>query len=152
MRINDTVLGASLLAIAVAVFLYARTLPPVPGQDYGAAVFPMLVACGLGGSGLLLVVTGLRSRGGAPAAAGWTHGRAGWGRLGAVVALAVGYIVASGPLGFIPVSIALLAALFLLFGARWWVALLVAVLVTAAIWRGFGGLLRVPLPRGLVWF
>lgn len=152
MRINDTVLGASLLAIAVAVFLYARTLPPVPGQDYGAAVFPMLVACGLGGSGILLLAAGFRSRGGAAVAAGWTHGPAGWGRLGAVVALVIGYIAAAGPVGFIPVSFVLLAVLFLLFGARWWVALLVAALVTAAIWRGFGGLLRVPLPRGLLWF
>ena len=152
MRVNDAVLGAGLLALALAVFLYARTLPPVPGQEYGAAVFPMLVAWGLGGAGGLLVVTGARHWQGAWVAAAWTRRPAGWKRLGAVAALVVFYMVASEPLGFMPVSVSMLFALFMLFGARWWVAALVAAVVTVAVARGFGDLLRVPLPRGPWWF
>lgn len=152
MRVNDAVLGAGLLVLGLAVFLYARTLPPVPGQEYGAAVFPMLVAWGLGGAGGLLVVAGTRHWQGAWVAAAWTRRPVGWGRLGAVAGLVVFYMVASEPLGFMPVSVSMLFALFMLFGARWWVAALVAAGVTVAIARGFGDLLRVPLPRGLWWF
>ena len=32
MRINDAILGAVLLAFALAIGLYARTLPTIPGQ------------------------------------------------------------------------------------------------------------------------
>ena len=48
MRINDAILGAVLLAFAVAVGLYARTLPAIPGQEYGASVFPTWIALALG--------------------------------------------------------------------------------------------------------
>ena len=51
MRVNDAITGFALLAFAIATFAYARTLPAIPGQDYGAAVFPMLVAAGLAGCG-----------------------------------------------------------------------------------------------------
>ena len=77
MRVNDALLGALLIALAVALALYAQTFPNVPGQEYGAAVFPTLVAIGLLGSGALLVRSGLRSRAPAIAWADWARERHG---------------------------------------------------------------------------
>ena len=58
MRIHDSVFGALLLAGALALFLYARSLPGLTGQDYGPELFPMLLAIGFAGCGLVLLVSG----------------------------------------------------------------------------------------------
>lgn len=62
MRINDAVTGAVLLAVALAIVLYARTLAGMPGQRFGPDLFPTLIALGLGACGAALVVRGLRRR------------------------------------------------------------------------------------------
>ncbi|MBY0294793.1 MAG: tripartite tricarboxylate transporter TctB family protein [Methylobacterium sp.] len=151
MRLNDAVIGGLLLALAVAVFLSARTLPDVPGQRYGAAVFPMLVACGLGGCGLALTLAGLRHWEGAVTPAPWMRSPAAWGRLSATLLLILFYIAAAEPLGFLPVAFVVLFALIVLLGGRWWVAALVAALVALVVAKSFGSLLLVPLPRGFLW-
>jgi putative tricarboxylic transport membrane protein len=61
-KFNDAVFGVVLLVGAIALFLYARTLPDMPGQDYGPALFPSLLAVGFGLCGLLLVASGWRAR------------------------------------------------------------------------------------------
>jgi putative tricarboxylic transport membrane protein len=151
MRFNDALIGAALLLLALAVYLYARTLPPIPGQQYGAAVFPSLIAAGLGGCGIALVASGLRKWQGAMVPAAWTSSRPAWLRLGATFALLVFYILASNRLGFVPVSAIILFALFAMLGVRWWLAAILALAVTVVIARAFGSLLLVPLPRGLFW-
>ncbi|WP_407518618.1 tripartite tricarboxylate transporter TctB family protein [Methylobacterium oryzisoli] len=151
MRFNDALIGGVLLALAIAVFLSARTLPAVPGQQYGAAVFPMLIACGLGGCGLVLTVAGLRHWEGAVTPAPWMRSPAAWGRLALTLFLVLFYIVAAEPLGFVPVAFVLLFALIVILGGRWWVAALVAAVVTVIVAKSFGTLLLVPLPRGLLW-
>ena len=121
-------------------------------QDYGAAVFPMLVAWGLGIAGTLMIIMRERKPSGPAGDGDWARRPANWGRIATVGGLIVFYIVAAGPLGFMPTSVLVLVTLFMMFGSRWWVALLVACVVTLAIERGFGGLLRVPMPHGLLWF
>jgi putative tricarboxylic transport membrane protein len=149
MRINDAVTGGVLLVFAVAVFLYARTLPALPGQQYGAAVFPMLIACGLGGCGALLIVSGLRHWQGAVTWGAWARSPRAWRNLAVTVGLVVFYILAARPLGFIPVSIVILLVLCILLGTRWWLAAAVAAVATLGIYKSFTDLLLVPLPRGI---
>lgn len=151
MRFNDAVIGVLLLVIAVAVFLYARTLPDIPGQEYGAAVFPVLVACGLGLCGVALTVSGARNWHGAVALAPWTNYPAPWIRVVALLAAILFYIFAAEPLGFMITSTLTLFALFMLLGSRWWIAAITAIAVSLLIERSFGNLLLVPLPRGLFW-
>jgi putative tricarboxylic transport membrane protein len=150
MRVNDALIGAIILAFAVATFVYARTLPPIPGQEYGAAVFPMLIASGLGGCGVLLVTSGLRRWEGAVAWNDWARTHHAWVKLAAVFALVLGYILASYAIGFVPMSILLLLVFFTLMGVRWWIAVPVALAATLLIQQIFSGLLRVPLPLGLL--
>jgi putative tricarboxylic transport membrane protein len=60
------------------------------------------------------------------------------------------YIVAAPALGFVPTSIAILLVFLLMMGVRWWIAAAVAVAATVLIQQTFVGLLRVPLPLGLL--
>jgi len=61
-RVNDAVIGAVLLVLSLAVVWHVRSFPTIPGQTYGAALYPFLVGCGLGVCSLLLIVKGLRER------------------------------------------------------------------------------------------
>lgn len=151
MRFNDALIGVLLLIVSAVVYFYARTLPDIPGQEYGAAVFPVIMACGLGLCGAALTVSGARHWHGAATLAAWTNDSAAWVRLIALLAAILFYIFAAEPLGFMITSTVTLFALFMLLGSRWWVAALVAVAVSLLIERSFGNLLLVPLPRGLFW-
>jgi putative tricarboxylic transport membrane protein len=68
----------------------------------------------------------------------------------AVCAALVLYIVAAGPLGFIPTGVILLAALFLKFGVRPVRSIVTAFVATLLIHTAFYKLLKVPLPWGLL--
>lgn len=151
MRFNDALIGAFLIILGIVVFLYARTLPAMPGQQYGAAVFPMLVACGLGGCGVVLSASGMRRWEGAMFLADWTGDPRAWARVGGAIALVLLYIFGADYLGFVITCALILVALFLMLSVRWWLAIIIALVVTVAIERSFGSLLLVPLPRGLFW-
>jgi putative tricarboxylic transport membrane protein len=150
MRINDAIIGAVLLAFAIAMFAYARTLPAIPGQEYGAAVFPVLVAMGLAGCGVVLIASGFRHWQGAVTWSDWAQTHHSWVRLVVIFALILAYIVAAPALGFVPTSIAILLVFLLMMGVRWWIAAAVAIAATILIQQTFVGLLRVPLPLGLL--
>ncbi len=150
MRINDAVIGAVLLAFAIAMFAYARTLPAIPGQEYGAAVFPVLVAMGLAGCGVVLIASGFRHWQGAVTWSDWAKTHHAWVRLVVIFALILAYIVVAPALGFVPTSIAILLVFLLMMGVRWWIAAAVAIAATILIQQTFVGLLRVPLPLGLL--
>ncbi|MBD2750449.1 tripartite tricarboxylate transporter TctB family protein [Microvirga sp. BT688] len=150
MRINDAIIGAVLLAFAIAMFAYARTLPAIPGQEYGAAVFPVLVAMGLAGCGVVLIASGVRHWQGAVAWSDWAQTHHAWVRLVVIFALILAYIVVAPALGFVPTSIAILLVFLLMMGVRWWIAAAVAIAATILVQQTFVGLLRVPLPLGLL--
>jgi putative tricarboxylic transport membrane protein len=150
MRFNDAVIGALLLAFAIATFAYARTLPAIPGQDYGAGVFPMLIATGLGSCGVLLIASGIRQWHGAVTWSDWARSHHAWAKLVAVFGLILAYILAAQAIGFVPMSVLLLVVFFVLMRVRWWVALPVALCATLLIQQTFSSLLRVPLPLGLL--
>jgi putative tricarboxylic transport membrane protein len=58
------------------------------------------------------------------------------------------YILASETVGFIPIALVFLVALFFWLGVRPVPAVLTAVVTTIAIHWFFSTMLRVPLPRG----
>jgi putative tricarboxylic transport membrane protein len=63
LRINNWLFGAALIVAAIAIILDALSFPEVPGQNYGPALFPDIIAAGFILCGLALVIDGIRSRG-----------------------------------------------------------------------------------------
>ncbi|OYW34669.1 MAG: hypothetical protein B7Z41_01405 [Rhizobiales bacterium 12-66-7] len=47
MRVNDLILAIAVMIGAAALAAAASTLPPIPGQKFGADVFPMAISGGL---------------------------------------------------------------------------------------------------------
>ena len=156
MKVNDAIWGALLLLLSAVLLVHVQSFPRIPGQQYGPALFPGVIAVGLALCAALLIVKGIAAR---------THGheRAQWiafepwtrsHRHLLAFALTLGanvfYIVAVDALGFIPTGIIYLAVLLAVFGvrARWILPL--AVVSTLVIHTAFYKLLRVPLPWGLL--
>lgn len=139
-----------LVALAAAILWHIQGYPAMPGQRFGPAWFPGLVAAGLGVCGLLLVYAGVRQ--GSPwlALPDWMFRRRPALGVAAVVGGLVFYIFAADKLGFHIVGLALLLLWTRLLGATWRTAAAVAVLATVAIHLAFYRALRIPLPWGLL--
>lgn len=151
MRANDAICGLVVIAFAAAMIALTASFPALPGQDYGPALFPRVLGTGLIICGGLLVWNHARARDGQRqwvALAPWT--REPW-RLGSFVlmlAMLLLYIFVSETVGFIPMALVFLLALFLWFGVRPVPAVIIAIIATVTIHEFFSTLLRVPLPRG----
>jgi putative tricarboxylic transport membrane protein len=122
----------------------------MPGQKFGPAWFPGLIAAGLGLCGVALVFSGARR--GAPwvAIPEWIHRAA---PLRAVLAVLGGllfYALAADRLGFHLTAIPLVALWVRVLGASWRVTAAVAVIAPLIIHLAFYKLLRVPLPWGVL--
>ena len=121
----------------------------MPGQKFGPAWFPGLIAAGLGICGFFLIVAGVRQHGPWLASPEWLHrGRPALGVASVVVGLLF-YIFAADTLGFHLIGVVLLATWIRILGASWRVAAVVAVVATVAIHLSFYKALRIPLPWGL---
>lgn len=150
MRLHDAALGALLLGFAGWVWWLTTFFPAFPGQDYGPNLFPRILAAGIGLCALVLVARGLRRRGPLLAWEAWAREPARVVSVLALPAAVLAYIWLSGPLGFLPTAFAILAGLSLWYGARAAVALPVAAGLALAVHWFFAGLMRVPLPRGVL--
>jgi len=150
MRLNDALIGAALFLFAVALAIYSQTFPPIPGQQYGAAVFPTLIAVGFAGSGLLLILSGIRQ--GTPLVvwADWARERHGLRNVAATIAAILVYILVSETLGFILTMTPILLLMLRLFAVPWVTSIAVALLATFLIQYIFGEFLYVPLPWGVL--
>ena len=131
--------------IGLAAILLARDFPPIPGQVYGPALFPVALGVGLA---LCAILVALQAPvpAGAPAT---VRGRIA--ALGAALApllVMLGWDVMGWPL----MAFGLGAALLMLAGTRPVPALLAGAAVAALTWVIFAMVLRVPLPRGLLTF
>lgn len=156
MKLNDAVWGALLMLLGSAILVHVQRFPTIPGQRYGPAIFPGLIAAGLAVCGALLIVRGIAVR-------DTDGGRAPWITLGAwtrsprhvlafaaTVGVNVFYILCAEKLGFIPAAFVYLAVLFAVFGVRpLWIAP-IALASTLLIHTAFYKLLKVPLPWGLL--
>jgi putative tricarboxylic transport membrane protein len=156
MRLNDAVWGVLLSLLAAAILVHVQSFPTIPGQQYGPALFPGLVAVGLAICGGFLIFHGLVARrldvGHVRwfALAPWTRSRRQLIAFAVTLGVNVFYILVVDRLGFIPTGIVYLGALFLVFGVRLRWVLPLAVVLTLVIHTVFYKLLRVPLPWGVL--
>ena len=150
MRLNDAVTGAVLIALAAALAFWSRGFPDIPGQQYGAAVFPTLIAAGLAGSGLLLVAAGIRQGRPVIAWADWAAERHGLRNVVVTLAAILFYILAADVLGFILTMTPILLILFRLLHVGWLTSIGMSVAATLVIHYLFVNQLYVPLPWGLM--
>jgi putative tricarboxylic transport membrane protein len=149
-RINDAVAGAALIALAIAILVHIQGYPLIPGQKYGPALFPGLIAVGFIATGLLLVVRGFRAGFPLLVLGAWMRVPGLVANFLAVCAALVFYVLAVAPLGFIPTGFVILLALFLKFGVRPASAVATAVATTLVMHWLFFKLLKVPLPWGIL--
>jgi putative tricarboxylic transport membrane protein len=152
MKINDALAGAALVALGAVVLWHIQGFPPMPGQKYGPAWFPGLIAIGLIACGALLVGARLRAANSEPLLAlpGWTRRARPAASVASVIAGLLLYVLAADTLGFHIVAAALLLTWSRLLGASWRLAVPVALAATVVIHLAFYKLLKVPLPWGLL--
>lgn len=152
MKVNDALAGAALVALGATVLWHIQGFPPMPGQKFGPAWFPGLIAVGLVGCGALLVVARLRATTSEPPIAlpAWTRRAKPLAGVASVIAGLLLYVLAADKLGFHVTAAALLLVWSRLLGATWRLAVPVALAATVAIHLAFYKLLKVPLPWGLL--
>ena len=151
MKINDALGGAALVALGAAVLWHIQGFPPMPGQKFGPAWFPGLIATGLVVCGLLLMATRLRATAPQPLMQlpDWVRRPRAVAAIFGVVAGLLFYIFAVGTLGFHLTAMLLLLLWSRLLRASWTLAVPVAVVATVVIHLAFYKLLKVPLPWGM---
>ena len=152
MKLNDAVFGLLLTALGAWVIFAVQGFPKIPGQPVGPALFPGLIACGLCLCGVLLMAQGWRERDGQPWMAfdDWVRSPRHVLALAVLLGAIVLYIVAAEVVGFLPLAVLTLLALFLVLRVPPGRALLIAVIAALVIHFAFYKLLRVPLPWGVL--
>jgi putative tricarboxylic transport membrane protein len=152
MKLNDALIGAALVALGAVVLWHIQGFPPMPGQKYGPAWFPGLIAGGLVACGALLMVGRARATDVQPlfALPEWARRMRPVASVVSVIAGLVVYVLAVDPLGFHITAAALLLVWSRLLGASWRLAVPVSLAATVVIHLAFYKLLKVPLPWGLL--
>ena len=170
MKVSDRVTGAMLVGLGGAAYWGGSLLPPVPGQQVGPDVFPMVIGAALVLCGVLIMLGVGRtfeeeeeivtSATGEVAKAGTLEPRRGWvqdllhGGWKVLVppAALFFYYFASERLGFWITASLMVFTLAWSQGAKLKWALALAVVAPALVHLVFYKLLRVPLPVGLLAF
>ena len=149
MKIHDTLSGAGLAALGGVVLWHIQGFPAMPGQKFGPAWFPGLIAAGLVRCGALLAAQGLRRGGPWLTIPAWTRSARPAIGVASVVAGLLFYVLAADKLGFYLTALVIQLLWLRLFGASWRVTLPVAIVATVVIHLSFYKLLRIPLPWGI---
>jgi putative tricarboxylic transport membrane protein len=152
MKINDAVFGVVLLALGLVVLVHVQGFPKIPGQQFGPALFPGVVAAGLVICGVLLIASGIRQRAKVPwfRIADWVRSGQHIVAFAALVLGVIAYILWADDLGFLLLAPVHLFVWFVVLRVRALPAAITAIVVTLLIWYAFYKLLRVPLPWGLL--
>jgi putative tricarboxylic transport membrane protein len=122
----------------------------MPGQKFGPAWFPGLIAAGLAICGALLVLKSARHRAASVELPGWLHSRGARNGVAALLAGLLAYILVADRVGFHVTGIVLVTLWVRVLGASSRTAVLVGIIGTVAIHLAFYKLLRVPLPWGVL--
>jgi putative tricarboxylic transport membrane protein len=150
MRINDSILGALIALLGAVVLWHVQSFPVIPGQKFGAALFPGVVASGLLICGLLLTVRGVRNGGPLLAMDTWARDPLTFLRFVSVPAGLLFYVLTSDFLGFhVAATLAMLGWL-LVFGLKPLPSVAMALLFPIVMHLAFYKILRVPLPWGIL--
>ena len=128
---------------------HIQSYPAMPGQKFGPAWFPGLIAVGLVVCGALLAVHGLRHRAPLLELPQWVRKPRPAAGVAAVIAGLLFYVLAADTLGFYLTALAIQIVWMRLLGASWRLTLPVALLATVVIHLSFYKLLRIPLPWGI---
>ena len=161
MQLSDRFTGLFLIALGGVAAYGGSRLPPVPGQQVGPNVFPMVVGAGLILCGAMIALgigrhfedeaeadLAAHSAGDpvAQGARGW------WGGLMALVppGLLLFYVFAVDRLGFLVTAATIVLTAAVALGARLRLAVPLAIGAPLFVHLVFSKLLRVPLPPGLV--
>ncbi len=122
----------------------------MPGQKFGPAWFPGMIAVGLIVCGALLAAQSLRVKEALVTLPAWLgHLRPTLG-VAAVVAGLLFYVLAADALGFYLTALLILTVWMRVLGASWRLTLPVAIIATVVIHLSFYKLLRIPLPWGIL--
>jgi putative tricarboxylic transport membrane protein len=163
MHLPDRVTGLFMVALGGLAAYGGSRLPPVPGQQIGPNVFPLVVGIGLAICGAMIAfgvgrhyeeeaeadlakISGRITTETADAPSHW------WRGLKALVppALLIFYVLAVDRLGFLPTAAMIVLAASLALGARLRLAVAMAIGAPLFVNLVFVKLLRVPLPSGLL--
>lgn len=160
MRISDRHSGLFLVALGTVAAYAGSRLPPVPGQQIGPNVFPLVVGIGLAICGLMIALgighsfedeaeADLAAHSD-PAPAEAPKSR--WSGLVALLppGLLVLYVYGSEWLGFVPTAFAIVLTMARALGAGWKLAVPLALVTPVVVHLLFAKFLRVPLPIGFV--
>ena len=123
--------------------------PAMPGQNFGPAWFPGLIAVGLIVCGALLALQSARSTAPLLAPPAWIRSPRAVAGVASVIAGLLFYVFAADALGFYLTALLILVVWMRVLGASWRVTLPVAVIATVVIHLAFYKLLRIPLPWGM---
>jgi putative tricarboxylic transport membrane protein len=151
-KLHDVLSGLLLAALGVALLIYARSLPPIPGQNVGPGFFPGAVAIGLIATGLTLALVTLRNRPGGSWLAfdDWVRSPRRLLALAITVGSLAFYVALAGRLGYFLTAPLVLGAILAAFRVPWAAIVPVALGVPALIHYIFYSMLKVPLPWGVL--
>ncbi len=162
MHLSDRITGAFLIALGGVAAYAGSRLPPVPGQQIGPNVFPMVIGTGLAICGVLIALgvgrhfeeeaeADLAAHSAAEAATPALAGSWWRGSMALIPpALLVFYVLAVDRLGFLVTAAAIVLVTALALGARLRLAVPLAIAAPLVVHLLFAKLLRVPLPVGLI--
>ena len=152
MKLNDAVFGLLLFSLGAGILFSVQGFPKIPGQPVGPALFPGLLSVGLCIAGVVLVVQGWRQRAAQPWLAweDWVRSPRHVLALAVLLGSVVLYIFAAEVVGFLPLAVVILVAVFTVLGVPPGRAVLIAVIAALVVHFAFYKLLRVPLPWGLL--
>jgi putative tricarboxylic transport membrane protein len=152
MKFNDTILGAIFLALALGLIALAQGFHTPPGQRFGPAFFPTIVASVMAAAALGLIVKGVLARPGRR----WLELDE-WFRAprrvlqgASIFAFLLAYLLLSEQLGFLVLAPLLLWGLIWLLWGNPVAALAIAAIASFVIHQFFVQVLLVPLPWGIV--
>ncbi|MDB5415714.1 MAG: tripartite tricarboxylate transporter TctB family protein [Rubritepida sp.] len=151
MQLSDRITGGMLVALGAASAWSGSLLPAVPGQDVGPAAFPMIIGFGLMGCGALIAIGIGRSFevDDLDEPAPKTGPLSGL-RVLIPPALLLFYALAADTLGFLPTAAIMVLLGAKALGAKWPLAISMAIIGPVLVHLAFYKLLRVPLPPGLL--
>lgn len=154
MKINDVTSGIILLVFSVVLWTSAHGLPNPGDQLYGPAFFPEWIAIAMGLAAAVMIVTSRGQIGSQPFVSfdDWVRDPRRVLQFLLVPAAVIFYVYTVDELGFMLAAALVLAGLLLALGVGLKIAVPTTIGVILLIYAIFDMLLRVPLPRGTLFF
>lgn len=154
MKFNDVTSGIILLVFSIVLWTSAHDLPNPGDQLYGPAFFPEWIAAAMGIAAAVMIVTSRSQIGSQPFIGfdGWVRDPRRVLQFLLIPAAVIFYVYTVDELGFMLTAALVLAVLLLALGTRLIVAIPTTIGIVLLVYAIFDMLLRVPLPRGTLFF